>query len=103
MPWSQRVNAENQDFIFHLVFRKLPETLRLEFSKKVGGMECFILKLLLSLLREHVNIASDVGYLRDLPIKEEQYFYESSKLIDIDAISMHHYSNALCSAMRLHG
>ena len=76
------VDANQQDFIFHLVFRKLPGTLRLEFSKKVGGTECLSLKILLSLLRDHVNIASNVGYSIDSqskdPIAEEQCFYQFS-------------------------
>ena len=77
------VDANDQDLIFHLVFRKLPETLRLEFSKKVGGMECLTLKILLSLLRDHVNIATSVGYFKEPlsndTLQEEQCFYTRNR------------------------
>ena len=77
------VDVNSQDFIFYLVFRKLPDTIRLEFSKRAGGMEYLNLKTLLNMLNDHVNIASSVGYVKELSVKgdmkEEQCFYESSK------------------------
>ena len=78
------VNVNNQDFIFHLVFRKLPDSLRLEFSKKIGGMQFLSLKLLMSLLQEHIDIASNISYAKDDHVanvtREEQCFYGASNM-----------------------
>ena len=71
------VNIEDQDFVFHLIFQKLPETLRFEFSKSAQGLANLSIQKLQSLLNEYITTARDIAYqpfTKQVAADEEQCF-----------------------------